>query len=48
MPKYLQKFNSEREEKEKQKALDKEAAKCPPGTRRMEEAERQDMLKDLG
>jgi len=27
--------------------LDAEAAKCPPGTRKMEESERKDMLSEL-
>lgn len=30
-----------------QKAKEKEDAKCPPGTRRMPENERQEMLKEL-
>jgi hypothetical protein len=47
VPKYLQKFNQEREEQIQQKAQEKEAAKCPPGTRKMDESERQDMLKEL-
>ena len=47
VPKYLQKFNKEREDKEKQKLLDEEAKKCPPGTRRMGEEERVQMLTEL-
>ena len=47
VPKYLQRFNKEKEEQIKQKEIDDEAAKCPPGTRKMPEGERQDMLKEL-
>lgn len=47
VPKYLQKFNKEREEKEKQKLIDEENKKCPAGTRKMPEDERIAMLKEL-
>lgn len=47
VPKYLQKFNKEREEKEKQKLIDEENKKCPPGTRKMPEDERLKMLDEL-
>lgn len=48
VPKYLQKFNQERDEKEKQKLIDAENKKMPAGTRKMPEEERVAMLKDLG
>lgn len=47
VPKYLQRFNKEKEEQKIQKELDDEMAKCPPGTRKMPEGERQDMLVEL-
>jgi hypothetical protein len=47
VPKYLQKFNQERDEKEKQKAVDAENKKMPAGTRKMPDAERVAMLKEL-
>lgn len=47
VPKYLQKFNKEREEQQKQKLLDAENKKCPAGTRKMDEEERLAMLKEL-
>ena len=47
VPSYLNKYKNEREEALKQKALDEEAAKFPPGTRLMPEDERQATLKDL-
>ena len=47
VPKYLQKFNKDREDKEKQKLIDEENKKCPAGTRKMPEDERLTMLKEL-
>lgn len=47
MPKYLQKFNDARAEKERQKELAIENAKIPAGTRLMPEEERQETLADL-
>ena len=47
VPKYLQKFNKEKEDKQKQKEMDAELAKCPPGTRKMPQEERLAMLEDL-
>lgn len=47
VPKYLQKFNKDREDKEKQKLVDEENKKCPPGTRKMPEDERLKMLDEL-
>ena len=47
VPKYLQKFNQEKADKQYQKDIEAENAKCPPGTRKMEENERVDMLKEL-
>ena len=47
VPKYLQKFNKEREEKAQQKLLDEENKKFPPGTKKMGESERLEMLKEL-
>lgn len=40
VPKYLDKFNKKREEAVKQKFIDDENAKLPPGTRLMPEDER--------
>lgn len=48
VPKYLQKFNKAREDKEKQKLIDEENKKCPAGTRKMDNEERLSMLKELG
>lgn len=47
VPKYLKKFNEEKKEKTRQSEIDKENAKCPPGTRKMEDGERKDMLSNL-
>lgn len=47
VPKYLQKFKNQREEEKKQREMDKEMAKCPPGTRRMPTPERLQILNDL-
>lgn len=47
VPKYLQKFNKDREDKEKQRLIDEENKKCPPGTRKMPEEERLKMLDEL-
>ena len=47
VPKYLQKFKTQKEEQLKQKEMEKELAKCPPGTRRMGDEERLQILEDL-
>jgi hypothetical protein len=47
VPKYLDKFNKQREEAVKQKFIDDENAKLPPGTRLMPEDERLNTLADL-
>ncbi len=47
MPKYIDKFNKQREEARKQQLLAEENAKLPPGTRLMPEDERQATLIDL-
>jgi hypothetical protein len=43
----LDKYNKERDEAQKKKAIDEENAKLPPGTRLMPEDERQSTLADL-
>ncbi len=47
VPSYINKYAKEREDAVKQKAIDDEMAKHPPGTRLMPEDERQETLKDL-
>lgn len=47
VPNYLNKFNKQREDEIKQKALEEEASKHPPGTRLMPEDERLTTLYDL-
>ena len=47
VPKYINKYNQQREEKEIQQMIELEKAKIPAGTRLMDEQERQDTLKDL-
>lgn len=47
MPQYLNKYNQARDDAVKQKAVDAEAAKLPPGTRLMPEEERLETLNDL-
>lgn len=47
VPKYLQKYNKERDDKEKQRLVDEENKKCPPGTKKMPEDERIKMLAEL-
>ena len=47
VPSYLNKYNKQREELAKQRALEEEQAKHPPGTRLMPEDERQATLRDL-
>ncbi len=47
MPEYLNKYNKQRDEAQKQKEIDAENAKLPPGTRLMPEDERQATLLDL-
>lgn len=47
MPTYLNKFKNQRDEALKQKALEEEKARHPPGTRLMPEDERVETLKDL-
>lgn len=47
VPKYLDKYNRQREDAVKQKAIDEENAKLPPGTRLMLEDERLATLEDL-
>jgi len=47
VPKYLQKFNLQREEQKLQKLEEEEAKKFPPGTRKMGEEERLRLLEDL-
>ena len=47
VPKYLDKFNRQREDAARQKQVDEENAKLPPGTRLMGEEERQATLADL-
>ncbi len=40
MPKYIDNYKKKREDELKQKAIDEENAKLPPGTRLMSEEER--------
>ena len=47
MPNYLNKYKNQREEEIKQKAIDDEMSRHPPGTRLMPESERQETLRDL-
>ncbi len=47
MPQYLNKYNQQREEQERQRLIDEENAKLPPGTRLMPEDERLQTLEDL-
>ena len=47
VPSYLNKYAKEREEKQRQKELEAENAKHPPGTRLMPEEERVETLNDL-
>lgn len=47
VPKYLDKYKNQREDALKQKAIDEENAKLPPGTRLMGEEERLATLEDL-
>ena len=47
VPNYLNKYKNEREDQVKQRAIDEEMAKHPPGTRLMPESERQETLRDL-
>lgn len=47
VPKYIQKFKNEKEELRKQKEIEAEIAKCPPGTKRMPDHERLMMLEEL-
>lgn len=47
VPSYINKFKNQKEEQLKQKAMDEEMAKHPPGTRLMPEEERIETLTDL-
>ncbi len=47
VPSYMRKYNREREEAARQKEIDAEKAKMPPGTRLMPEQERRETLADL-
>jgi hypothetical protein len=47
IPKYIQKYDRQREELHIQKMIEEEKAKHPPGTRLMPEEERLETLKDL-
>lgn len=47
VPRYLQKYKQVKEEEKKQKEIDKENSKIPPGCRKMGEEERLLMLDDL-
>ncbi len=47
VPSYINKYNKQREDALKQKYLDEENAKLPPGTRLMQEDERRATLDDL-
>lgn len=47
VPKYLDNYKKQREDLVKQKAIDEENAKLPPGTRLMGEEERLATLEDL-
>ena len=47
VPNYLNKYKNQREEEIKQKAIDDEMSRHPPGTRLMPESERQETLRDL-
>ena len=47
VPSYINKYKNQKEEELKQKAIDDEMAKHPPGTRLMPKEERQETLKDL-
>jgi len=47
VPKYIDKYNQQREDAEIRQMIEEEKAKIPPGTRLMPEEERQDTLNDL-
>ena len=47
VPRYIDKFNKERQEAKHQREIDAEMAKLPPGTRLLPEDERLSTLKDL-
>jgi len=47
VPSYINKYNKQREDAVKQKVLDEENEKLPPGTRLMQEDERRATLEDL-
>ena len=47
VPRYIQKYDKERENQQIQKMMEEEKAKHPPGTRLMPEEERLETLKDL-
>jgi len=47
VPSYINKYNKQREDAVKQKVLDEENAKLPPGTRLMQQDERRATLEDL-
>ena len=47
VPKYIDKFNKERQDAKNQREIDAEMAKLPPGTRLLPEDERLSTLKDL-
>ena len=47
VPSYINKYKNEREDAAKQRAIDEEMSKHPPGTRLMPESERQETLRDL-
>lgn len=47
VPAYINKYNQEREQVKRQKEIDAENAKMPPGTRLMPDDERIETLADL-
>mmetsp|Transcript_39714 Transcript_39714/g.60868 ORF Transcript_39714/g.60868 Transcript_39714/m.60868 type:complete len:108 (-) Transcript_39714:3-326(-) len=47
VPRYLQRFQKEKQEQIKKKEEAEEAKKCPPGTRKLPESERKDILDGL-
>lgn len=47
VPKYINKYNQQREDQEVMRLLEEEKSKIPPGTRLMSEEERVQTLKDL-
>ena len=47
VPKYLQKFNEQRDEQAHERAMEEERKQYPPGTRKMDQDERLKLLEEL-